>query len=72
MVEIRMAAPRSCPEHRGASAAKVIIRIEIRKNFDIEFFMAARSWSPPTPSDTAGATLSSREEYTRKLTRIHG
>ena len=42
------------------------------KNFDLKLFMAARSGRPHTPSDGAGATLTSREEYTRSFTKMHG
>jgi hypothetical protein len=37
-----VAAPRFCPGHGTASAANIIMKVEIRRNFDIDIFMAAR------------------------------
>jgi hypothetical protein len=71
-VETRVAEPKSCAGHRGASAANIVIKAETREDFDTNIFMAARFRQPQTPSYGAGEALSSREEYTRKFTRIHG
>jgi hypothetical protein len=44
----------------------------MRKNLDMEFLMAARSWRPQTLFNGARATRSSRQEYKRKFTKMHG